>query len=134
MKLIRNESLSLVNFAEEGDSGPWLAVDRYGRTLVVGALSVSDPEISTVIEGIVTAGSTSGQLVAANAAREFLALQNLSTTEKVHYSLGNTATTSRPWLNPGEYRELPKGYKGAVNIIRGGSVDAVIAYSEGDST
>lgn len=129
MKNIRNEGL-YTHYANEDDTGPWLAVDRYGRTLVSGSLSVSAAVSATQTEGTATAGIASGVLAAANAKRIFLAIMNASTTEKVHYSLAGTATTSHPWLNPGEYREIPSSFKGAVNCIRGGASDVTVIYQE----
>jgi hypothetical protein len=129
LKNIRNEALDTL-MANERDTGPWTATDRYGRMLVAGSLSVSAAVADSETEGTATAGVASGVLVAANAKRIFLAIQNDSVTEKVHYSLAGTATTSHPYLNPGEYRELPATHKGAINGIRGGGSDVTVLYQE----
>lgn len=99
---------------------------------VSGSLSVGDTVVDSTNNGSATAGATSSALVAANANRTGgVDIYNSSTTETMHYNEGGTATTGNMPVRPGERITTKAGFKGAINIIRGGSTNVTVYYVEG---
>ena len=88
---------------------------------------------TTATETIITAGSVSGSLVAANASRKYLFIQNQSGTESVYLSTSTSATTSNVSLSAGSNKELYgySLYRGALKVITSGSTTATLAIVEG---
>ena len=88
---------------------------------------------TTATETVITAGSVSGSLVAANASRKYLFIQNQSGTESVYLSASASATTSNVVLTAGSNKEIYGYtlYRGAMKVITSGSTTATLAVVEG---
>lgn len=100
------------------------SVDSQGslQVQVAGVDSVVDalPAAATVTTTTATVGTTSGQLVATNATRRQIDIQNLDAANPIHIVLGSsTATTDHFRIGPRERYSFPAGvaYTGVITAI-----------------
>lgn len=109
-------------------------VDVTNTVAISGSVTATLAVVASTNNSSGTAGAASSQLVAANANRTGkVLLYNSSTTETVHFNEGGTASSANMPIRPGERIATEAGFLGAINIIRGGSVDATVFYIEGQT-
>ena len=128
---------------DEIDGASWVGAMVYitdtGQRYVVSASKVLVPYYgegtgyTTAAETIITAGSTTGSLIAANDSRKYLFIQNHSDAEDIHVSSSASATTDSPKIAAGGNQELSGYtlYRGAIQVIKSGSQVVTVAVVEG---
>ena len=119
MRNLRNEDLSQVIYASEKDTGPWVAVDRYGRRLVVASLSsdtlsngVGWPEGAPAEGSATIVDSASTLVLSSNQNRIGGFIFNDSSTEVRLSTTGAASSTSPIML--GRYASFPLAQNGYI--------------------
>jgi hypothetical protein len=108
-----------ITFLAAGDEG--------GNDSLSGSVGISSPAIGVAHSpSAQVAGAASAQILAANASRRYLAIQNQSATEDayVHTNGGPAAVNSTSTrIRPGETWEPPVAPTGAIFAIRGAAAN-----------